>query len=87
MLQGFLIALWVIVRFYAAGYPMAWPDWVVVFCIWNLSFPVFVLCSMFVAKLRGEDPYQGSSLEEAAYALTDKWEKDKQGNAPRGHFK
>lgn len=84
---GFLMALSIVARFYIAGYPIAWPDWIMVFCIWNLSFPVYVLCSMFVAKLRGEDPYKGSSLEESAYALADEWERKKQGDVPRGHFK
>lgn len=83
MLLGFLMALSVVARFWIVGYSMALPDWVLVFCIWNLSSPVSVLCAMLVAKLRGEDPYRGSSLEEAAYALADEWKRKQDGDVSR----
>lgn len=39
---------------------------------WFGSWIVNYLASLAQAYLRGEDPYRGSHLEEAAYALTDK---------------
>lgn len=80
MLLGFLMAISVTVRFYTAGYQPAMWDWVLIFCIWNLSGPMMVLCAMTVAWFRGEKPYLGSTLEEAAYALADQWVEKQHGD-------
>ncbi len=37
--------------------------------LWMTAWPVGYLATLFQAYLRGEDPYRGSHLEEAAYSI------------------
>ncbi len=76
MLIGFLISCVVVTVLYLTG---STPNWWLVLGIWNLSWPVTVLCSMFQAWIRGEAAYKGSVLEEAAYSLTAEYERRKTG--------
>lgn len=45
--------------------------WIFSICFWALSWPIVNICSSIVARLRGENPYKGSSLEEAAYSIVE----------------
>jgi hypothetical protein len=50
----------------ALGWPVGWPA----LCLWALLPLLGYLGGMLTAVLRGEDPYRGNHLEEAAYDHT-----------------
>ena len=75
---GFLVSLGVSV-FSHSHYP-----WIFSLAFWSLSWLLVNLSSAIVALLRDENPYRGSSLEEAAYAIVDEYTRKKEGNVSRG---
>jgi hypothetical protein len=58
----------------AAGASLAaGANWILCLAMWLVAWPLFYALSVFVAWLRGEDPYRGSCLEEGTYARSDAW--------------
>ena len=53
--------------------------WWLHLALWVFGWELFYVCSLLQAWLRGESPYRGSVLEEAAYSLTNQWEKSRRG--------
>jgi len=75
MLTSFLVA--------AVAFLVLWltpaPLWAVCAGVWLLGYFLKAFSGWVVAWMRGESPYWGSSHEEAAYALTDQWIREKEG--------
>jgi len=70
MLASFVLGLSSVVMLLFAGYSGATMLWVGG-SIWMVSWPLGYTASLVQAYLRGEDPYEGSYLEEAAYAIVE----------------
>lgn len=76
MLFGFISALAVFVYHFAAyGTFIVWLP----LAIWTFSGVLLYQCSLATAYMRGEDPYRGSTLEEAAYSLGAEFERKRMG--------
>jgi hypothetical protein len=70
-LHGLLVALAIV----AVG--RDFPSMLLGACVWVVSGYMGYLASVFQAWIRGESAYEGSHMEEAAYSLTEQWERDK----------
>jgi hypothetical protein len=57
------------------------------FVIWATGYLFFLISGWLVALLRSENPYSGSSHEEAAYAIAEDYLRRKDGYASRRIFK
>jgi hypothetical protein len=73
MLTSFLMAVSAfLVLFFTSA-----PVWAVCGGLWVLGYVLMAVGGWVVAWFRGEDVYRGSSHEEAAYALTEKYLREK----------
>jgi len=55
------------------------PSWASGLGVWTLGYLLMAASGWIVAWFRGEDPYRGSTHEEAAYALTEEYIRKKSG--------
>ncbi len=60
-------------------HPFSFWTWVLPLAVWCSGWPVYLISSWTVAFLRGEAVYRGSSHEEAAYAMVEKYLNHKEG--------
>lgn len=73
MLSGFVLGLFCAITFLVEGCREA--ALISALTVWLASWPLGYAASLAQAHLRGEDPYRGSHLEEAAYDATRKEKK------------
>lgn len=74
MLVGLINSVVVLVMFWYLGQPINW--WFQL-GIWMFAWTLSYYSTQLQAFFRGEDRYRGSSMEEAAYSITEAWESDR----------